>query len=54
MFVKISEFRRSKLKVYQNGIEIYNGMSEDAPQEIKDMYYKSVKLESGFVILEVD
>jgi hypothetical protein len=53
MYVKINEFKRCKLKIYKDGTEIYSGSSEDAPDEIKDMYYKSIKLESGFVILEV-
>jgi hypothetical protein len=53
MYVKINEFKRCKLKVYKDGTEIYSGSSEEAPDEIKDMYYNAIKLESGFVILEV-
>ena len=50
---KIKDMRRCNLRVNRNGELIYSGMVEDAPEEIKALNYKEIKLESGLVILEV-
>ena len=53
MYGKIKDMRRCDLRVSRNGELIYSGKVEDAPEEIKNIYYISIKLESGLVILEV-
>ncbi len=53
MYGKIKDMRRCDLRVNRNGELIYSGKVEDAPEEIKNLNYISIKLESGLVILEV-
>ncbi len=53
MYGKIKEIRRCNLEVKKDGELLYSGQSEDAPEEIKNLNYKSIKLESGIVYLEV-
>ena len=53
MFVKIGDIKLSKIQVVQNGNILYEGMVEDAPNEIKELEYTSANFQSGCIILEV-
>lgn len=53
MFIKIGDIKLLKIKVIQNGITVYEGMVEDAPDELKETNYKSANFDSGCVIIEI-
>ena len=42
-----------KIQVIQNGVTVYEGMVEDAPDELKETNYKSADFDSGCVIIEI-
>ena len=53
MYVKIGDLRLLNIQVIQNGNIIYEGMVENAPDEIKEVNYKSANFDSGCLILEI-
>ena len=53
MFIKIGDLKLLKIRVLQNGNNIYEGMVEDAPNELKEVNYKSANFESGCVIIQI-
>lgn len=53
MYVKIGDIKLINIRVIKDGNVIYEGMVEDAPEEIKALNYKTANFESGFIILEV-
>lgn len=53
MYIKIGDLKLLKIKVMQNGNEIYEGMVEDAPEEIKGINYKSATFQSEYIIIEI-
>ena len=53
MFVKIGDLKLVKIKVRQNGNTIYEGIVEDAPEEIKEANYKSAVFESEYIVVEI-
>jgi len=42
LYMQIGEGRLLDIKVFLDDIEIYNGMIEDAPAEVKKLYYSKV------------
>lgn len=53
MYVKIGDLKLLNIQVIQNGNIIYEGMVENAPDEIKAVNYKSANFDSGCLILEI-
>lgn len=53
MYIKIGDLKLLKIKVIQNGNVIYDGMVEEAPEEIKETNYKSATFQSDYVITEI-
>lgn len=53
MYIKIGDLKLVKIQVMQNGISVYEGMVEDAPDELKETNYKSAQFDSGCIILEI-
>ena len=53
MFGKIGDMRRVKLNITKDGKVVYEGKSEDAPEELKETHYKSIKIQSGITYLEI-
>ena len=53
MYIKIGDIKLLKIQVIQNGNIIYEGMVEDAPDELKETNYKSASFDSGCVIIEI-
>lgn len=54
MFIKIGDLKLLKIQVRQNENLIYEGMVEDAPEELKETNYKSATFDSGFVKIEIE
>ena len=53
MYGKIGDMRRVYTIVSKDGKEVYSGDVKDAPEEIKEAHYKSIKLMSGKAYLEI-
>ena len=53
MYIKIGDLKLLKIQVIQNGVTVYVGMVEDAPDELKETNYKSANFDSGYVIIEI-
>ncbi|MBP3502274.1 MAG: hypothetical protein J6K42_02185 [Clostridia bacterium] len=53
MYIKIGDLKLLKIKVIQNGNTLYEGMVEDAPDELKETNYKTANFDSGCVIIEI-
>ncbi|MBO5349808.1 MAG: hypothetical protein J6A89_08345 [Clostridia bacterium] len=53
MYIKIGDLKLLKIKVIQNENIIYEGMVEDAPDELKQTNYKSANFDSGYVIIQI-
>lgn len=53
MYLKVSDIRLLNIKVIKDGNEIYNGKSEEAPEEIRNLTYKSISFEGVDIIIEV-
>lgn len=53
MYLKIGDLKLVQIKVMQEGKLLYEGMVEDAPDEIKEKNYKSATFESQFIILDI-
>lgn len=54
MFLKIGDLKLLNIEVVQNGVVVYEGMVEDAPESLKETQYKSSKFDSGKIILEIN
>lgn len=50
MYGKIGESRLLNIEVYENEVLLYKGKIEDAPEEVKNRNYQSVKIRDGWVI----
>lgn len=44
IYMRIGESRLLDIRVFLDDIEVYSGMVEDAPEEIKKIYYTKVEL----------
>ena len=53
MNLKIKELRLLNLIIKQNGTIIYQGKTEDVPEDIKEMTYKKIYFEGVDVIIEI-
>lgn len=53
MFLKIGDLKLLKIKVMKDGNIVYDGMVEDAPEEIKSTNYNSAIFESGYIIIKI-
>lgn len=53
MYIKIGDLKLLKIRVMQNGNVIYDGMVEDAPEEIKETNYKTAVFQSDYIIIEI-
>lgn len=53
MYIKIGDLKLLNIQVIQNGNIIYEGMVEDAPDELKETNYKFANFDSGCVIIEI-
>ena len=51
--MKISEFHLLELDIYDGENLIYNGMSEDVPEDLKQRHIKIVKLDGKKLITEL-
>lgn len=50
MYGKIGESRLLNIEVYENEALLYKGKIENAPEEVKNKNYQSVKIKDGWVI----
>lgn len=53
MYGKINESRLLNIEVYEGENLLYKGKVEDAPEEIKDKNYQSVRIKDGWVIYNI-
>lgn len=53
MYGKIGDMRRIEIIVSKEGNQVYSGMVNDAPEEIKESHYKSIQLKSGKAYVEI-
>ena len=45
MYIKIGDLKLLKIQVIQNGVTVYEGMVEDAPDEIKKYRYAKIMID---------
>ena len=50
--MKLKELRLLNIKIIQNGEIIYNGTTEELPEELKELEYKRIYFEGVNVIAE--
>ena len=53
LYGKIKESRLLNIEVYEGERLIYKGKVEEAPEEIKEKNYQSVKIKDGWVIYNI-
>lgn len=53
MYLKIGDLKLLKIHVVKDGSTIYEGMVEDAPDELKETNYKYANFESEYITIEV-
>lgn len=53
MYGKIGESRLLNIEVYEKENLLYKGKIEDAPEDIKNKNYTSVKIKDGWVIYNI-
>lgn len=53
MYGKIGDMRRIEIIVSKDGKQVYSGSVNDAPDEIRELHYKSIQLKSGKAYLEI-
>lgn len=53
MYLKIGDLKLLNIKVIKDGNTLYEGTTENAPDEIKEENYKSASFESEYVIIEL-
>lgn len=51
--MKIADIKLINIQVIKDGKQVYEGMVEDAPQEIKDATYKTATFQSNHIVLEI-
>lgn len=51
--MKIEDLKLMNIQVKNEGNVVYQGKSEDAPEEIKQSHYKTATFDSEYVILEI-
>ena len=53
MFVKIGDIKLVNIRVIKDGNVVYEGIVEDAPEEIRETNYKSATFESNYIVVEI-
>jgi len=53
MYLRIGDLKLLKIKVKKDGEIIYDGMVEDAPEEIKNTNYESATFDSEYIIIDI-
>lgn len=53
MYGKIKDMRLLNITVFQNGEVVYQGMVEDAPDEIANLSYSKIEFEGVNVKIEI-
>lgn len=53
MYLKIGDLKLLKIKVRKDGNIIYDGMVEEAPDEIKAMSYETATFDSDYIIIDI-
>ncbi|MBQ3409720.1 MAG: hypothetical protein IJH12_11070 [Clostridia bacterium] len=53
MYLRIGDLKLLKIKVKKDDNVIYEGMVEDAPDEIKNTNYIATKFESEYIIIDI-
>ena len=53
MYIKIGALKLLNIRVKQNGIVVYEGTTENAPEELKETNYKLATFDSGYVEIEI-
>ena len=51
--MKLYEYRLVNLKIFKDEEIVFEGSSEELPEDFKDIDTKSVKLENGQVVVEI-
>ena len=52
-YLKIGDLKLLKIKVRKDGNIIYDGMVEDAPEEIKNSHYTNATFDSDYIIIDI-
>ena len=52
--MRVSEFKRINLKILQDGNIIYEGVAENAPEEIQRLITKEIKIQPNLAVITVD
>ena len=53
MFIKIGDLKLLKIQVKKGEEILYEGMVEDAPEELKETNYQSATFESGYIVINI-
>ena len=53
MYLRIGDLKLLKIKVRKEENIIYDGMVEDAPEEIKNINYTSATFDSDYIIIDI-
>lgn len=53
MQIKIGDIRLLNITIKKDGNTIYEGKSEDAPDDLKNMTYKNINFDGVDVIIEI-
>lgn len=52
-YLKIGDLKLLKIKVKKDGNIIYDGMADDAPDEIKNTHYTAATFDSDYIIIDI-
>ncbi len=52
-YLRIGDLKLLKIKVRKDGNIIYDGMVEDAPDEIKETNYTASTFDSDYIIIDI-
>lgn len=53
MGLKIKEIRLLNITIIKDGKEVYKGKTEDVPQELKEIEYKTINFDGVDVVVEI-
>lgn len=53
MYLRIGNLKLLKIQVRKGDEVVYEGMTEDAPEEIQNTNYESAKFDSEYIILNI-
>lgn len=49
----VKDIKLMNVKIIKNGEIVYEGMVEDAPEELRKVQYKTANFESNHIVLEI-